>query len=60
MSSIFKLIMHGLASGKVRSTPQVLAALKELNPHAQGSASADAKSGAAAKPRRDRKAGRKR
>ena len=60
MSSIIKLIMHGLASGRVRSTPQVFAALKELNPRSRDSASAAAKSGAAARPGKDRKAGRKR
>jgi hypothetical protein len=30
MSSIVKIIMHGLASGRVRSTPQILKILKEL------------------------------
>ena len=30
MNTVIKLIMHGLASGRVRSTPQLLEALKEL------------------------------
>jgi hypothetical protein len=31
MNTAIKIIMHGLASGRVKSTPQVLDALKELS-----------------------------
>ena len=31
MSAVVKWIMHGLASGRVRSTPEIFEVLKELN-----------------------------
>jgi hypothetical protein len=36
MNTAIKFIMHGLASGRVKSTPQVLDALKELSCGHQG------------------------